>query len=185
MPALQVQVKLERAGIFHPEQARAALELLHVRGMPCGLRASDRLNILNTMVLHLCSFCCAPAAVMNAVVMAMLRVFDRLNVLNLMVHTALLPVSVVLLPIAVNASGMEQRCRDFETCLIPLLRKRHIAQPVKSWHTHAYELSVYLKGTVRMQSATAGEPVGDAAAVRGGRVGVHPAQDRRHLRAPG
>ncbi len=81
--ALQVQVKLERAGLFHPEQARAALELLHVRGMPRDLRASDRLNILNTMVLHLYSFCCAPAAVLHAVVMAMLRVSDRLNTLIL------------------------------------------------------------------------------------------------------
>lgn len=43
-------MKLERAGIFHPDHARAALELLHVRGMPRGLRVEDRLNILNTMV---------------------------------------------------------------------------------------------------------------------------------------
>lgn len=46
----QVKVKMERAGVFHPDHARAALELLHVRGMPQGLRPADRLNILNTMV---------------------------------------------------------------------------------------------------------------------------------------
>ena len=36
--------------MFHPDSARAALEMLHVRGMPSDLRPSDRLNILNTMV---------------------------------------------------------------------------------------------------------------------------------------
>lgn len=46
----QLRVKLERAGVFHPDHARAALELLHVHGMPRGLRPADRLNILNTMV---------------------------------------------------------------------------------------------------------------------------------------
>jgi hypothetical protein len=45
----QVRVKLERASMFHPDNARAALELLHVRGMPSDLRPADRLNILNTM----------------------------------------------------------------------------------------------------------------------------------------
>ena len=43
-------MKLERASMFHTDSARAALEMLHVRGMPSGLRPSDRLNILNTMV---------------------------------------------------------------------------------------------------------------------------------------
>jgi hypothetical protein len=48
----QVRVKLARASMFHPDNARAALELVHVRGMPSDLRPSDRLNILNTMVRH-------------------------------------------------------------------------------------------------------------------------------------
>jgi hypothetical protein len=43
-------VKLARASMFHPDNARAALELLHVRGMPSDLRPADRLNIINTMV---------------------------------------------------------------------------------------------------------------------------------------
>ena len=46
----KVTVRMERAGIFHAEQAKSALELLHVRGMPPRLRPVDRLNVLNTMV---------------------------------------------------------------------------------------------------------------------------------------
>ena len=48
----QVKVKLVRASMFHPDNARASLELLHVRGMPNDLRPTDRLNILNTMVIN-------------------------------------------------------------------------------------------------------------------------------------
>lgn len=47
-------MKLERASLFHPDNARAALEMLHVRGMPSDLRPADRLNILNTMVSLTC-----------------------------------------------------------------------------------------------------------------------------------
>ena len=45
-----MRVKLERASMFHPDNARAALEMLHVCGMPSDLQPADRLNILNTMV---------------------------------------------------------------------------------------------------------------------------------------
>jgi hypothetical protein len=55
----QVRVKLERASLFHPDNARAALEMLHVRGMPSDLRPADRLNILNTMVSLTCISCVA------------------------------------------------------------------------------------------------------------------------------
>nr|AKI32383.1 DNA mismatch repair protein MSH5 [Watanabea reniformis] len=46
----QVEVRLEKSSYFHPEQAWRCLELLHVRGMPEGQSAQERLHLLNTMI---------------------------------------------------------------------------------------------------------------------------------------